>query len=168
MVLEALQPDLTRRWLEMERAKQGLRALDVMTHLGAAQTVVLEAFMTAVDQAARRDLATFLVEAGATLLPRAVPPSAWIASLEGAGSLSDRTTARRAAGAFLRALVRWHGWDEQHRAVRFIDEGYAAAQLLLSRYEPFGRQGYTHAETVLRALDSLEAVAAVAAGGAAS
>lgn len=158
IVLEALQADLARRVLEIERSKRTIRRLDAMAALGATQTALFDAFMAACDTAKRRDLAGFLIEAGTKLLARPVPPTAWIETLELIGPLSERTAATRAAGSFLRALVRWKTWDDEHRGVRFIDDGYDASQLLLRRYEQLGER-LRHGEDVLRALDSLTAAA---------
>jgi hypothetical protein len=38
-------------------------------------------------------------------------------------------------------VLRWQDWDQEHRGVRFIDDNYQAAQLLLERYEPIGAAG---------------------------
>jgi hypothetical protein len=162
IVLEALQQDLARRTLEVERGKKEIRKLETMTSLGAVQGETLGSFMDAADKAGRRDLAGFLLEAGAKLLARPVPPSAWIERLELIGALSAKTAGARAAGALLRVLGRWQKWDEDHRSVRFIDDGYDASQLLLRKYEQLGDR-YRHGEDVLRALDSLTAAADVAA-----
>jgi hypothetical protein len=59
-------------------------------------------------------------------------------ALDPATPLSVRAAARPSAGALLRAVVRWTAWDQQHRGVRFIDDGYAASQLLLTRFEALG------------------------------
>jgi hypothetical protein len=112
--------------------------------------------MAACDAAGRRDLALFLVDAGARLLSAPLPVEAWIGGLELRGTLSERTAARRAAGSLLRALLRWRAWDEHHRGVRFIDDGYEAAQFLLGRYERLGAR-VGHAEVILRELEQLGA-----------
>jgi hypothetical protein len=164
LVLEALQPDLARLVAAAERDKRDVSTNERMIALGHAQDLVLAGFLAAADRAGRRDLAAFVVDAGVRLLARAQPPSAWIASLDGTGTLAERTAARRAAGAFLRAFARWHVWDEEHRAVRFVDDGYDAAQLLLTVYAPARTGAAAHARTVLAALDSLDHAAAPAAG----
>ena len=163
LVLEALQPDLARLAVASERGKRDVATNARMIALGHAQDVVLDGFLAAAERAGRRDLAGFVVAAGVHLCERAPPPSAWIASLDGTGTLAERTDARHAAGAFLRAFARWHAWDEQHRAVRFVDDGYDAAQLLLAVYAPARAGAAAHARAVLAALDSLDHAADPAA-----
>jgi hypothetical protein len=163
LVLEALQPDLARLVAAGERRKRHIRSGARMRGLGEAQDAVLAGFLAAADRAGRRDLAGFVVTAGVELCASAPQPSAWLASLEGVGSLGERAAARHAAGAFLRAFARWAVWDEQHRAVRFVDDGYPAAQHLLACYQPARAGAADHAERVRRALDSLDSAAELAA-----
>jgi len=108
----------------------------VLAGLGAAQDAALERFMTACDRARRRDLAGWILDAAAPSLERELKPVP--EELDPSTTLSARQAARRGAGALLRAVIRWHDWDQQHRGVRFIDDDYAAAQLLLARFERIG------------------------------
>lgn len=155
-ILEALQSDLAVRWTGMERAKRHVKRCDRMEDLGDTQAAVLDAFFTACDSAGRRDLAGFAVEAAARVLPSAVPATQWSSGLDKSSALRERAAARRAAGAFLRSLARLRAWSEEHRTTRFFEDGYDAAQLLLSRWERFGDEGWARAEGVLRELDSLQ------------
>ena len=158
VIVEALQQDLARRWLAVERQKFGQLGREELSVIGEGQEAALTAFLCAANGAGRRDLAFFMLDAGATLLRKGPPASTWISGMEGGGTVAERARARRGAAAFLRALGRWRSWDEEHRGVRFVDDGYDAAQLLLARYERYGPQSATHADGICRALDSLEAV----------
>lgn len=152
LLTEALQLELTQRWVAVERAKAAISNKEHMGRLARAQREALEGALGAFDAAGRRDLADFAVQAGAELLERPRPARRWVASLDNTGTLASRGQARRAAGAFLEQLVALNGWEEEHRAVRHFEEGYAAAQLLMRRWESLGPRRLTHAEEVLREL----------------
>jgi len=139
IVIEALQVELAKRWSGAELAKRGVTDPAELLALGAAQDAVLTAFMGACDARGRRDLAGFVLEAVQPLLARNLPPTP--GELDPRAPLSTRARARTAAGALLRGVVRWSEWDQQHRGVRFIDDNYGAAQLLLERFEPIGAAG---------------------------
>jgi hypothetical protein len=55
----------------------------------------------------------------------------------------------------LRAVVRWGEWDQMHRGVRFLDDEYAATQLLLARFEAIQSAGAARAAAWLSDLASL-------------
>jgi hypothetical protein len=103
-----------------------------------------------VDAAGRRDLAGFLLDAGRPLLEQ--PASRWVEGLSLTAALSARSAAARASGALLRALGRLAQWDKEHRAVRFFDDTYDAAQLLLSEWSHFGEAGFRRAADLEREL----------------
>jgi hypothetical protein len=150
IVVAALAPELTRRWVAVAEGR-GAR--------GSAHDAIAGAFLDACDALGRRDLASFVVDAGIALLrgrdARAV--AARIApSLGRDVSLAARAAARHAAGAPLRAFLRAGRWHEEHRLVRHFDDGYAAAQHLLRRWEEAAPL-FPIAEAVLRELDALDA-----------
>ncbi|WP_164016886.1 hypothetical protein [Pyxidicoccus trucidator] len=151
-LLEALQADLAHRWRRVEESKRFLFDPSDLVNLGATQEAVLSSFLDAVDSAGRRDLAGFLLEAGRPLLEQ--PASRWVEGLSLTTSLGVRATAARASGAFFRVLGRLTRWDAEHRAVRFFDDGYEAAQLLLSEWSPFGEAGFRRAADLERELSS--------------
>jgi hypothetical protein len=153
IVVEALAGELARRWHAVELAKRAMSEPDPLIDLGAAQDQTLAGFMASADAARRRDLAAFVIDAAAPLLARGLPPIP--AQLDPNTTLAVRAQARVAAGAVLRAVVRWGEWDQQHRGVRFIDDDYAAAQLLLERFEPIGAPGVARASSWLTELASL-------------
>lgn len=136
IVVEALAPELARRWQAVEWEKRRIVRPDELVALGAVQDATLTGFMDACDRHRRRDLAGFIIDAAAPMLARDLPP--FPEALDTAVPLSVRAAARPAAGALLRAIVRWGDWDREHRGVRFVDDDYAASQLLLARFEAIG------------------------------
>jgi len=161
-LLEALQADLARRWLEVEHGKARITSAQRLTELGVAQTAVLEGLTTAAEGAGRRDLAAFACEAAARLLRYRPSASCWVRGLVREGSLEERARACREGGAFLRSLERIHRWVEEARGVRFFDDDYAASQLLLRQWEPLGGAGYQHALQIVADLQAIDAPARLA------
>jgi hypothetical protein len=153
IVVEALSGELARRWHAAELGKRAMFEPALLLELGAAQDQTLTGFMASCDAARRRDLASFVIDAAAPLLARNLPPTP--AQLDPNTTLATRATARIAAGALLRAVVKWGEWDQLHRGVRFIDDDYAAAQLLLERFETIGASGVARATHWLSDLASL-------------
>jgi hypothetical protein len=153
IVVEALTGELARRWHAVELAKRATFEPEPLIELGAAQDLALAGFMQSCDAAHRRDLALFVIDAAAPLLARNLPPTPM--ALDPSTTLAVRAKARLAAGALLRAVARWGEWDRQHRGVRFIDDDYAAAQLLLERFETIGAAGLERAAHWLADLASL-------------
>ena len=153
IVIEALTRELARRWNEVELGKRAMTDPAQLVALGAAQDAVLQAFMIACDKRKRRDLATFVLDAAVPLLARNLSPAP--IALDTTASLSARAGARLASGALLRAVAQWQRWNEEHRAIRFIDDEYPAAQLLLRRFEKIGRDGADQLAAWLSDLASL-------------
>src|SRR5205085_4133888 len=67
-MLEALQPELAARWVQVEAAKSRITEWQRMRDLGRSQERVLTAFLDAVEAAGRQDLARFLLRAAHRLL----------------------------------------------------------------------------------------------------
>ncbi len=153
IVVEALAGELAKRWHAVELGKRAIFEPDALIDLGDAQDQALAGFMASADAARRRDLALFVIDAAAPLLARNVAPMP--AQLDPSTTLALRAQARVAAGSLLRAVVRWGEWDQLHRGVRFIDDDYAAAQLLLERFETVGSSGLALAAHWLAKLASL-------------
>lgn len=146
IILEALQPDLSARWIAMERAKGELGRVEVMTQIGQAQAQVLTSLFRAVDLVAprRRDLADFLARAARELLargPKRCCPDHrwWIRGLDLRAPLSARQAAFVGSAAFLRGVGRLGVWLEEAGLVAHFDEDYAAAQLMLSAWNDLHR-----------------------------
>lgn len=156
-VLEALQPFLAARWVEVERPKGRISDVGRMLDLGREQEATLEFLLRAADGAGRWDLARFLLSAAAALLRDAPGPRAWTGSLElKTLRLSERAEGRRAALVFLRSLDRLRQWERRARAVGYFDEGYAASQLWKADWESHSGDGLCErAAAIARSLDPL-------------
>ena len=153
--LEGMRVLLGRSWLAAERSKRDLVAPDMLSRLGRAQTDVLETFLTAIDKAGRRDLATFLIDAGSSWLAANRTAEELTRSMSADAPLRERTDARRRAAAMLRSFARLREWDQQHRSVRFIEDDYALAQRLVVDWERLGERGFTRAATLVTELDAI-------------
>jgi hypothetical protein len=153
VVVEALAEELAKRWQAAELAKRSQLDPDALIALGEAQDRVLGSFMSACDSARRRDLAGFVLDAATPLIERNLSPAPM--KLDPSSPLSTRAQARIAAGSLLRALVRWADWDMQHRAIRYIDDDYQLAQLMLARFEKIGTPGVGRVQAWLADLAAL-------------
>jgi hypothetical protein len=153
IVVEALTGEIGKRWRSMEIAKRSIRDPQRLATVGAAQDQTLQGFMAACDRAKRRDLAVFVIDAIEPLLAKNVGPMP--PPLDPTAPLSVRAAARVAAGSLIRGLLKWRDWNNEHRSVRFIDDGYQAAQLLLHRFEKVGNHGAELASGWLGQLSSL-------------
>ncbi len=136
-VLEALQPELAARWLEMERGKETVVPFSRMRDLGRSQEAVLGHFLDALTTAQRRDLARFLLRTAAELLTPGAAAEDWVGGLQTppGARMAERLETYRAAAAFLRAVDRLAAWTDQARRIGYLDDGYAASQLWLADWE---------------------------------
>jgi hypothetical protein len=156
LILEALQPDLTRRWLMMERDKRRLDSAAEIIAIGRIQEAVLDACFAAMDGAERRDLAAFAIAAVDALLAERPDTEAWLPALAHRGPLRVRSDARRAAAILLRCAHTLERWAESAAAVRFFDDEYDAAQLFLRLWERLGDSRYRRAAAIASELESIE------------
>jgi hypothetical protein len=156
-VLEALQEELTARWIQVESSKERLAEPQVMRNLGQAQERVLNAFLDAVEQAGRLDLARFLLRAAVVLIGPHAHPGMWTAKLHLTGQrLADRAATYQAAATFLRRMDRLQELDRKARAVGYFDEGYAASQLWKADWEQAqGDDLVGRAQAIIRQLDPM-------------
>lgn len=156
-ILEALQPELTDRWIHVESAKERIDQPAFMRALGVAQDRVLTAFLGAVERANRRDLARFLLRAAHHLLGPSAHSGMWTGALQMTGQrLLDRAATYQAATALLRCLDRLAAWTARARGVWRFDEDYPAAQLWLEDWESFaGNELTERAQQIIRNLDPM-------------
>jgi hypothetical protein len=156
-MLEALQPDLTARWIQVESGKERITDPQVMRNLGQSQDRVLTAFLDAVEKVGRRDLARFLLRAAAHLLGPHAHPGMWTGGLQMSGQrLADRAATYQAAVALLRRLDRMNTWARWARTIGYFDEEYPAAQLWLEDWEQFqGDALVPRAQAIIRNLDPM-------------
>jgi hypothetical protein len=154
-MLEALQSELTERWLQVERGKRQLDDWQSMQALGTSQERVLDAFMGVLETTGRRDLARFLLAALNKLVPADVCLAHWFEGMQEPGRrLADRAATYHKGLVLLRQLERFRRWEAQAREVGYFDEDYAAAQLWKAEWERFqGQVLCQRAEVVLRQLE---------------
>lgn len=153
--VEGLRTLLSRSWLAAERSKRDLVAPEMLSRVGRAQGDVLDAWLTAIDRAGRRDLATFLIDTATSWLSVDRTPDELTRSMSLDAPLRERTDARRRAAATLRSLSMLREWDQQHRTVRFIDDGYELAQRLVVDWGRLGERGFTRAASLVAELDAI-------------
>lgn len=158
--LEVLQHPLARGWVQLEAAKARITDWETMQALGHAQEQVLLPYLDALAQAARFDLARFVLEALVKLLPATAAPRFWVGGLVNAGPrLADRTGTHQAALAFVRQMERLKEWERQARGVGYLDAGYAASQLWKQDWERCqGDVLHARAQALTRQLDPLHSL----------
>src|SRR5438034_346789 len=111
-VLEVLQQPaledrtaLTDRWVQLEVDKGDISSWQQMRDLGQAQERALDAFLKAVEEVGRYDLARFLLVAAEKVVSANATHEFWVRSLRHpAQRLADRAETYRGALAFLRVL----------------------------------------------------------------
>src|SRR6185503_15943684 len=115
---------------------------------GDAERATLDAYLAAGD----RGLAGFVLEAAA----RVAASGGWKigAGLDPDAPLGERADARRRATALLQGVRTWRRWHDEHRALGFVDEGFAEAQPLLAVWQRFA----PHAGIAAAALAEVEGI----------
>ena len=153
--VEGLRALLARAWVAPERTKRELLDPGLLRRLAQAQAGTLEGFLGAVDAAGQRHLASFLVDAAVEQqrLPHGLQEAG--KALDPQASMRDRSEARRACAAVARCWLRLEAWDQEHRAVRFFDDGYAAAQALVEDWSRLGPSGFAASAAAAAALEGL-------------
>ena len=156
-VLEALQPYLATRWVDVEGRKSRIADPDRMIALGREQQLVLDSVFEALSIAGRYDLARFLLSAFATLLRKIPDARTWVGSLQLADArMARRVEVHRAALVLLRSIDRLSEWERRARTVGYFDDGYAASQLWKSDWESYdGDRLCDVAAAVVRAVEPL-------------
>lgn len=159
LLLEALQPVLEQRWLEIERTKGQVGDWLALRQQGQAQGRLLDAFTAAVNRAGRRDLVRFLLATMSRVLATPdMAPTFWTGGLQGAGPprLADRLETQRSALAVLRSAERLRAWEREARRSGYMDEEYAASKFWLGEWERFQMTAVTdRAERVLQQVEPL-------------
>lgn len=156
-ILEALQPVLAQRWLTAERNKSRLLDWRQLSAIGRSQELVLNAFLTAAEEAGRRDLARFLLRTlGRLLTPDATAEMWGVGSVRGGPRMADRLATTQAALALVRQAERFQRWERRARGVGYFDEDYAASQLTKTDWERCGGDDlFVRAQAIIRATDPL-------------
>lgn len=156
-MLEALQPELAARWIEVEGAKSRITEWQRMRDVGRSQERVLTAFLDAVEQAGRLDLARFLLRAAHELLGEHANAAMWVGGMTSAGPrLADRAATYQSALTLLRRMPRLQSWERRARSVGYFDEGYQASQLWKADWEQYdGDALHDRALAIVRQLDPM-------------
>jgi hypothetical protein len=158
-ILEALQPVLESRWLEIERTKGQVGDWVQLSQQGQAQGRVIDDFTQAVDAAGRRDLVRFLLAVMSRVLATPdMTPTFWTGGLQGAGPprMAERLETQRNALAVLRAAATFRNWEQVARQSGYLDEDYAASKFWLSEWERFDFSTIAdRAERVLQQVEPL-------------
>ena len=157
--VEGFRTLLARSWLALERQRRELTEPSVLTRIGQTQEAVLGGFLDAIHRAGRHDLATFLIDVGVQWVTPERKAEDFTKSMSLDAPLRERTEARRRSAAVLRALAILRTWDQEHRSVRFIDEGYDVAQRLVADWERLGERGFTRAAELVTELDAIPTLA---------
>ncbi|MBX7102778.1 MAG: hypothetical protein K1X57_01765 [Gemmataceae bacterium] len=140
-ILEALQSKLAERWLYTQQALRLLGDADAIRSAAEAMDETLDGVLAEIGPA-RRDLAGFLVDAATDFCQSGISLEDVAGRVNNRGlRLTDRLKTVRAAAILPRALIRLGEWERQARAIGYLDDGYAAAQFYLARWEQAGAVG---------------------------
>ncbi len=137
-VLEALQPWLCERWLDLEKTKRRLQSNERLRSIGNAQQLILEAFLEEAHKAGRHDLARFVMDVAVLLLRNTAGQTQqnWFPQVDvGELRMADRQNIYEAGLVLLRNLDRLNKWNQAARTVGFYDEEYETSQLWKSDWE---------------------------------
>jgi hypothetical protein len=118
---------------------------------------VLDAWLSSLEAAGRRDLARFLLATVRGLLGTSGAERTWVRpDVLKELRLAERTRTQRAALSLLSTLERLQGWERVARGVGYFDEGYAAAQLWKAEWEAQGGEALCErGRAIRRELDPL-------------
>ena len=146
-LLEACQQELSRSWMAWEDLKL---ASDSPEQHAAAQSALLTALISHLEQAQRPDLLAFLNPVASQALRR--PPSAWKIDRK-TQPLRARQLTRHAAVTVPRLLGDLERWKRQLVQIRVFDDEYPRSQHLLRCLEPILAQTQALRSVAAEALD---------------
>lgn len=141
-------------WLSAELFKVQLAQPKALANVGRAQAAVAASFLDVIDGQQQRHLARFFVDAAAAWLSLRASSSELV-MLDPESPLRERGEARSQAAALWRVIQRLEQWDQQHRATRFIDDGYERAQGMVRDWERLGANGFGAAHRLVAELEAL-------------
>jgi hypothetical protein len=163
-ILEAMQPYLQTRWVDIERRKSQVVDWGVMRNRGVEQQAILDQFLQQCVAANRRDQARFLLRALGEVLQPNVGLEQWLAGLLTMGTntparLSERIETQRLALAVIRQILTLNAWTQWARSVAYYDEEYSSAQVWLAIWtECEGGELVERAQRLLRQIEPLRPV----------
>lgn len=153
VIVTCLSSELAKRWTSIDIAKRSMTNPEELIAIGIAQQATLDSFMAACNDAKRRDLCRWIIDAARPLLDRDIKPVPTY--LDKDKTLSLRAQSRIACGSLLRAIVDMGKWDQEHRAIHYVEDGYRQAQVVLEQFEPIGSAGVNKATAWLLDMASL-------------
>ena len=148
LVVDGLGDLLARRLVDLERSRSTLLDLDAVIAAGRLQAAALGALAAATEE--HPELARFVFEAAAAIAE--APPV--YAEAIGPGSVAERSAARAAAAAFIRALDPWRRRAEAARAVRFFEDDFERSQQVLRLWETLGDRRHARLVAIADELES--------------
>lgn len=162
VLLEGLAADLA---LKTRAAELARRTQLNEPRLLAAEAAIRNgpvALARAAIQGRRADLGLFVLGGLAQLLdePGATRAATWTPALSKNLPLSARQRVARSAAVWLEAVALYRDVAKRARATGFIDDDYEAAQVLLTRLEPWTERRFAQAEALEKSLASLDAAGA--------
>lgn len=154
--LTALQPQLARWWKQTELLKARMLMPQDVIRAGGAQAKLLSQLFEWAAQHDRTESCAFLLEALGPLLTERTTAADFVALFDERLPLRERHAARQSAAAVLIGIEQLEKWDAQARTVRFIDDGYDAAQARVKEWESlFGSRRFAIARRVRDELAAL-------------
>ncbi len=167
-ILEVLQRDLARRWVEVERGKGRLTDTDQIRRLGQAQDELITDYLETIRARGRPDLARFLLMIASDVFAAPVQGHDWVGQLVvNRLRLAERAAIYQSALSLPRALETLRLWEVESRGIGYFDEGYAASQLFKADWQTYdGARLHEHARQLSQALDPLGTVAEAGSGDA--
>lgn len=158
LIVESLNRWIADRWIEMLHRQREIGDWQELAALGREQERVLTTFSIAADSSGRWDLMRFVLPIAAAALPVDGTKDLFCGGLQGTGPsrLADRVDVLRMSVALPRQVLRMCDWKSRARAIGYVDEGYAAAQLWLADWERFhGDELAERAERVIGEIEPL-------------
>jgi FtsH ternary system domain X6 len=139
-ILEALEPWLVDRWIQIEQHKREIGDWPALAALGREEERLLTLFAAAAEDGGRPDLIRWQLRVAAAVLPPDVSKDMFSGGLQGTGParLGERLDVLRLALAVPRHLLRLRDWERRARTIGYLDEGYSAAQAWLADWERLG------------------------------
>jgi hypothetical protein len=137
-ILESVQRRLAQRWVRVEASKATIVSGDQMLSLGKSQQTTINAYLQAIDNAGRRDLARWLLIAFQSIVADSPEESRWMGGLDVKGlRVAQRMELYRTAVAFLATTNQLSKWQKQAEATGYFDEDYAASQIWKTDWEQY-------------------------------
>lgn len=135
-VVETLQKDIARNWSKLEVQKRRFVDPQTLLQLSETQQRTIDCYLTAADNAGRRDLGLWLLGSASEAMSDWREDSAWFENLNlSQFRLTERQSLYKSALCLFHAVARVGGWHDDFMNVSYYDEDYQASQLWKSKWE---------------------------------